>query len=73
MLYNYKLLRNRIKQKGYTIRTLSEATGIAPNVLRMKLYSWKQFSMNEILNIAQILNLSKYEIEEYFFTTVFHY
>lgn len=71
MLYDYKPLRTKIAEQGYTIATLARKVGIAPNVLRMKLHCWKQFTIDEIRQIAQVLGLSNYEMEKYFFTYKF--
>lgn len=59
-------LRGKIVEKGYTMRSLSDKTGIPVSTLSNKINGLTEFKASEILIISECLDISN--IKEYFFT-----
>ena len=67
MEFNYGKLLGRIKECGFTQRTLAKEIGINPSTLSEKLNNKYAFTMAEMDKICKKLNIPKSEIGVYFF------
>lgn len=65
--YNYSRLLGRIKEKGYTQKSLAKAVGISESSLNLKLQSKNTFRQDEIVKISNALGISPTEYSGYFF------
>lgn len=65
MTLSYNKLRGKIVEKGYTMRSLSEKTGIPTSTLSNKMNGVSEFKTTEIIKISEILGINNYQ--EYFF------
>lgn len=63
--YDYSKLLGRIREKGYTQKSLAEAIGIHPATLNLKLANKTEFSQGEMVAIGELLELDS--LEPYFF------
>ena len=68
MNYNYSKLLGRIRECGFTQAELAQKIGINKGTLSAKLNNQFFFTTKEILAIGAVLNISKSEIGDYFFT-----
>lgn len=68
--YDYSLLKGKMAEKGYSIKTLAEAIGISRSALSLRLNqrSRSGFSQREMVSIAKILDIDLDTISRYFFT-----
>lgn len=64
----YWKLRGKISEKFRTLAEFNKALGCAPRTLQMKLKGERQFDVEDINKIVNLLDLSKSEIIDYFFT-----
>lgn len=67
MSWNYAKLRGRIKEYGYTQKTLANTININSSTLSEKLNNKYEFTVDEINAICKCLKIPKVEIGEYFF------
>lgn len=67
MKFNYLKLLGRIKECGFTQRTLAKAIGISNSTLSAKLNNKNAFTATEIAAICRLLDIAKHEVGEYFF------
>ena len=67
MKLNYSKLLGRIKECGFTQKSLAESIRISNSTLSAKLNNKNAFTVIEMANICRALNISKQEIGEYFF------
>ena len=65
---NANLLRAKIIENGFTIKSFSSATGIKKNSLYRRLSGCSEFDRKEIEIISQVLSLTSEQIYEIFFT-----
>lgn len=65
---DHSKLLGRIKECGFTQKTLAEAIGINGATLSAKLNNKNAFTVTEMTNICRTLDISKHEVGEYFFT-----
>lgn len=65
MEVSYDKLRGKIVEEGYTIRSLSEKSGIPISTLSNKINGLTEFKTSEIITISKILGIN--DIKEYFF------
>lgn len=65
---NYSKLLGRIRECGFTQKTLAEAIGISSSTLSVKVNNNGAFTTTEMADICRLLDISKHEIGEYFFT-----
>lgn len=68
MAFDYRKLRGKIKEIFGTQDNFSKALGIGRVSLSQRLNNYSDFSQEEINKAYILLNLSKEEIPEYFFT-----
>ena len=64
---NYRKLLGRIKEYGYTQRTVAPVIGISECQLSQKLKGVYSFKQPEIQRICEALEIQSDEIGEYFF------
>ncbi len=67
-VFDYSLLRGKIKEKIGTERDFAAILGITPPALCSRLNNKTDFTPSEILKTQKILLFTKAEIGEYFFT-----
>ena len=67
MEFNYSKLLGRIKECGFTQKTLAKSIGISNSTLSAKLNNKNAFTVTETADICRLLGISKHEIGEYFF------
>ena len=68
MKYNYSKLLGRIKECGLTQELLAKAIGKNKSTVSAKLNGQFAFTQKEIDEICKVLDISNYEIGDYFFT-----
>ena len=67
MKYNYSKLLGRIKECGLTQELLAKAIGKNKSTVSAKLNGQFAFTQKEIDEICKVLDISNYEIGDYFF------
>lgn len=70
MIFNYDKLKDRMQQLRYNQVSLSKATNIERVTLNQKINNRIMFKQDEILSIANALDIGSDEIGVYFFTLV---
>lgn len=68
-VYNYNKLRGLIKEKYGTLQSFAESLGIGTTTLNSRLNSETYFDQSEIERVATLLDLSKVEVDQVFFTS----
>ena len=68
MKFNHSKLLGRMREYGFTQRTLAEAIGINESTLNAKLNGKGYFSTLEIDKICKLLNIAEVEIGAYFYS-----
>lgn len=68
MKYNYSKLLGRIKECGLTQELLAKAIGKNISTVSSKFNGRYAFTQKEIDEICKVLDISNYEIGDYFFT-----
>lgn len=67
MKFNHSKLLGRIRECGYTQKSLSEAIEMSNGTLSVKLNNGSFFNSEEMLKIAKVLDISPCDFGEYFF------
>lgn len=67
-MVNSAKLRGRIVEKGYKLGTFADALGVSHNTLRKKLIGLREFTAKEIVKVCELLDISRYDMPDYFFT-----
>ena len=60
-------LRGKIIAEGYDLKTVAKKIGLSYNAFRNKIKGETAFTINEVYELAVILNIDKEEIITYFF------
>lgn len=68
MSFDYRKLRGRIREKYGTEQKFAAAMGMGRVTLSAKLNNDGDFTRNQMLKAAQLLELDASQIPEYFFT-----
>lgn len=68
MVFDYSKLLGRIRECGFTQKSLAERIGIAESTMCLKLNNRADFCHGEIFLICEALNIGIGEIGVYFFT-----
>lgn len=68
MEFDYSKLLGRIKECGYTQKTLAKEIGITESSMSLKLTNETPFKQIEIRLICKVLKIQDNEIGVYFFT-----
>ena len=69
-VYDYSLLRLRMKEFRLSQQNLADEIGISRVSLNKKVHSVTGFTQNEIRNICSVLDIEDKYIRFYFFTKV---
>lgn len=67
-VYDYNKLRGLIREKYGTLQRFAEDLGIGTTTLNSRLNSETYFDQTEIERVASLLDLSKTEVDQVFFT-----
>lgn len=67
MKFNHSKLLGRIKECGYTQKSLADAIQMSNGTLSVKLNNGSFFNSEEIAKIAKVLDISPCDFGEYFF------
>ena len=67
-MFDYSKLEGRIKECGFTQKTLAKHIGIANSSMCLKLNNKAHFRFIEIVAICEALDIATSEIGRYFFT-----
>ena len=67
MKFNHSKLLGRIKECGYTQKSLADAIEMSNGTLSIKLNNGSFFNSEEIAKIAKVLDISPCDFGEYFF------
>ena len=67
MAFNHSKLLGKIRECGYTQKSLAKAIQMNAGTLNQKLKNKSHFTAEEMDSISEILNISKGEIGIYFF------
>lgn len=70
MSFDYRKLRGRIREKYGTEQKFAAAMGMGRVALSTKLNNNGDFTRNQMLKAAQLLELDATQIPEYFFTAL---
>lgn len=65
---NYRKLLGRMKELGYTQKTLAQLVGVSEGQLSQKLQCVYAFKQTEIQRMCEYLNIPSNLIGEYFFS-----
>lgn len=68
MKFDHSKLLGRIRELGFTQKTLAKAIGINESTLNGKLNNKTPFTMKDIDRICEVLNIHNSEIGTYFYT-----
>lgn len=67
-MLDFRKLRGRIIEKYDTLENFAKSYGISPVCLSKKMNNKSQFTRKDILEMSEMLDISKEEIGDYFFT-----
>ena len=67
MAFNYAKLLGRLRERGYTQKSLAQAIGINKATMSEKLNNKYSFTMTEMGAICNVLGIPRREIGDYFF------
>ncbi|WP_419145005.1 DUF739 family protein [Limosilactobacillus reuteri] len=70
LIFNYDKLKDRMQQLRYNQVSLAKATNIERVTLNRKINNRIMFKQDEILSIANALDIGSDEIGVYFFTLI---
>lgn len=62
-----KKLQGKMREKGFTIKTLSSKIGLSPTGLFNKIHNKKEFLVSEVQAVGTALCLNDDEVQEIFF------
>lgn len=68
MKFDFSKLRGRIVEKFGSQAAFAKALGISENSFSKKMNKKSRFSADDIVKMSELLEISKEEIGEYFFT-----
>lgn len=68
MAFSYSKLRGRIIEKYGSQGNFADAFGISENSLSLKMNNKSRFTSDDIIKMTEMLDISKDEVGEYFFT-----
>lgn len=67
-MLDFRKLRGRIIEKYDTLENFAKSYGISTVCLSKKMNNRSQFTRKDILEMSEMLDISKEEIGDYFFT-----
>ena len=62
-------LKGKIVEKGFNVERLAESTGVSKHVLYQRLKKSEDFTVKEVVAIANVLDLSGEELNAIFLAT----
>ncbi len=68
MKFNHSKLLGRIKECGYTQKSLAEAINMSNGTMSQKINNVSNFNAEEMNKIAKVLDISPCDIGVYFFS-----
>ena len=63
-------LKGKIVEKGFNVERLAESTGVSKHVLYQRLKKSEDFTVKEVVAIANVLDLSGEELNAIFFSNI---
>ena len=63
-------LKGKIVEKGFNVERLAKSTGVSKHVLYQRLKKSEDFTVKEVVAIAQVLGLSSEELNDIFFSNI---
>lgn len=70
MAFDYSRLKGRIVEKYGSQLNFSKAYGVSENTLSLKLNNKVRFTSDDIIKIADLLEIDKNDVGLYFFTQI---
>ena len=67
-MINTLKLQAKMKEKAFTIKTLSKAVGLSVTGLFNKIHNKREFTVTELQKIVKALELNSTEMQNIFFT-----
>lgn len=67
-MINTLKLQAKMKEKAFTIKTLSKAVGLSVTGLFNKIHNKREFTVTELQKIVKALELNSAEMQNIFFT-----
>ena len=67
MKFDHSKLLGRIKECGYTQKSLADAIKMSNGTLSIKLNNGSHFNSEQMIKIARVLDISPCDFGEYFF------
>lgn len=67
-MINTLKLQAKMKEKAFTIKTLSKAVGLSVTGLFNKIHNKREFTVTELQKIVKALGLNSTEMQNIFFT-----
>lgn len=64
---NTEKLQGKMREKGFTLKTLSSRVGLSPTGLFNKIHNRKEFFVSEVQIIGEALALNDDEVQDIFF------
>lgn len=64
---NTEKLQGKMREKGFTLKTLSSMVGLSPTGLFNKIHNRKEFFVSEVQIIGEALALNYDEVQDIFF------
>lgn len=65
---NTKVLQGKMRENGYTLKSLSKFIGLSSTTLFNKVHGKKEFLISEVRALRTALDLSDADVQEIFFT-----
>ena len=68
MAFNYQKLRGRMVEKYGSQTEFAKAFGVSENTMSQKMNNKTRFTSDDIIKIADMLEIDQNDVGEYFFT-----
>lgn len=69
-MVNILKLKGKIVEKGFNVERLAESTEVSKHVLYQRLKKSEDFTVKEVVAIANVLDLSSEELNDIFFSNI---
>ena len=69
-MVNILKLKGKIVEKGFNVERLAESTEVSKHVLYQRLKKSEDFTIKEVVAIANVLDLSSEELNDIFFSNI---
>ncbi len=67
-MYDYNKLKGKITEKGLTRAEFAKAVGISEASLSLRMNNRREWTQDEMIEVAKILDFDVTELKDYFFT-----